>query len=337
MAKIKVAIGIPTYNSSARAPNLITSIFTFTDFPRDDYKVVVLDDGTPNKSVVDELEVFTEHWDIPLIRNETNEGIPASWNKLAKFYDTEMVVLLNDDVVVCSGEWLRVGVYFLENNEMIGSVGWPLVQIDPSTGQIFGSYFPTDPDEQDILRAKVEQSWGDKPGRVGSPVGCAFMFLKDVGMQVKNPEDGSEIFCEALGSFHEELLWNFRLYELGYSSYMLNWPPLEHHHSRTFAENPELSWMPWTDKYFSKEAFLEKVDKSRHYSPDWKLLVRKRIEEEGMVDRMGFSRYLFAKIYGVLDHYDAPQIPVHKRLVDTVKSRKIKWLDREIREQEVTI
>jgi len=318
--KANIAIGIPTYNSADRVNELLISLKLFTDYPEDGYKIVCLDDGTPDKSKVNALKQVCAEFNAPLIELPENKGIPYAWNRLTEYYDAEIVVLLNDDVRICSSGWLSAGEYFLRNNEKIGTVGWPLIQVDPNT--------------QTQLNSSRE--WGSEPGRVGSAVGTCFMFYKHNWEKVKNI-DGTTGFCEALGSFHEELLFNFKLYELSYSSWMLCNNPTEHWHSRTFSLNPELTWMKWSDKYFSKEDFLTVIDSSELYTPDWRQLLRNKINNEGLVDRMGYSRMLFWHMYGRMGSYDCPQIAVHDKFVTPHPyPDKLTWLDASGQPKEVS-
>ena len=102
---MKVAIGIPTYNDYERMTNLIISIFTFTS--RDMFDLVILDDGTKNEDYVGHLKALSEKWDIPLILNDKNYGIPYAWNRLTEYYDHEYVIIFNDDIQIRSRDWLN--------------------------------------------------------------------------------------------------------------------------------------------------------------------------------------------------------------------------------------
>ncbi|MBU0778346.1 glycosyltransferase [Patescibacteria group bacterium] len=44
--------------------------------------------------------------------------------------------------------------------------------------------------------------------------------------------------------------------------------------------------------------------------------------------------HIQTKEWNVLGNYDAPQVPVHERVVTPIPRRRMKWLDRELREQE---
>lgn len=316
----KVGLGIPTYNSTERAYELLMSIFTFTD-PNDleNVRMVVLDDGTPNRQVRKELrEKIESIGSVDFIQHEKNEGIPKSWNDLTNhFDDIDYMVLFNDDIKICNPHWLKTAIYFLHQNENAGSVGWPLIQVNPETEM------PND--------IHCEKTWGERPGRVGSPVGCSFAFKKDLFKKIINP-DSSVGFWRDLKSFHEEIHFSFKINEMGFSAWMLNWPPCEHWGSRTFAENPELTWMKFNEKYGTKEEFLGVIEKSKIVDEYHKILIGKSLQEN-KVDRMSWSRFVFAKYWGVLESYDNPCQKVHDKVVSKIP-QSIKWLDKDLKEKE---
>lgn len=311
-----IGIGISTYNDSAMTHNLINSIKVNTPGECDkDYKLVVVDDGTKNASITDGLEnVICRGNSVIYFRNSENRGIPATWNKIVQICNTDIVIIFNNDILVINPNWLKCIEYFLTQNDKIGTVGFPLIQ----AGQ------PYD-----------ERSWGEKPGRVGAAVGCCFGFKKDVWQQVKNP-DGSTGFWEDLISFHEETHFGFKLSEMGYYNYMLNFPPMIHAGGQTFQRNPELIERPIDWSRYNKDEYVNIIMKSPIYPESWKRnnkIAWRNSQGIEMVDRMAFSRYMFAKYWSVLDSYNAPQIPVHRKVVDPMPGKNVKWLDKYLNER----
>lgn len=313
---VTIGIGISTYNDYISTNNLITSIKQFTSGEiNKDYKIVVVDDGTKNQGVIDNLKDVCKTHGVAFSQNSENRGIPFTWNRLVDYCNTDIVVLFNNDIFVVNKDWLKHIEYFLTRNENIGTVGFPLI---------------------DLQQRYDERSWGDRPGHVGAPVGCCFGFKKDVWQQVKNP-DGSVGFYEDLVSFHEETQMGFELSKLGYYNYMLNWPPMIHLGSQTFSKNHELAerhidWSKW-----NKQEYINVITRSNIYPDHWKNNRIAWVNSKGIetVDRMAFSRYIFAKYWDVLSDYDNPAIPVHKRVVDTMPKRGIKWLDKNMKECEI--
>ena len=327
-----IGLGISCYNDVKLIEQLLESIITKTNFTGD-YHILVVDDGTKDKKMLDDLAMRCHIYDADLVLNEENRGIPYTWNRIVKTlhkrHKCENIVILNNDLVVLDNNWLQRLVFFLDNNDKIGTVGLGLVQVDHRTGQLV---------EYD------SQSFGDKPAKVGCATGCAFAIKKSVWEKVKNP-DSSIGWFSGLKSFHEEIFMGFKLAELGYVSYMLPYPPgFAHWGGATFMMNLKLTEMKLpTSKEIGipidKNEYIRVIKASKIYPEAWKKdrIVWQNDKGEDMVDRMSFSRYLFAKYWNVLENYDAPQIPVHERIVTPIPPRKVKWLDKDLNVREAIV
>lgn len=308
--RTKISIGAPTYKDFGRIDSLLTSIHAFT--PKDQLencRFVIVDDGTPDEAKKKGLREICEKFNAPLVEHDRNYGIPKAWNSLATHYDSEIVILLNDDIQICESNWLRCMIYFLENNEKIGAAGWPLIHIRPDTGQ------PNPLMPKPNLDAK--------PGRVGAPVGSSFALKKEVYDLVPGG------FPECLPSFYEEIWFGFELAKKKYASYMIPFSALEHWGSQTFSKNPELSVAKPDSKVLSMERYKDIM--SKKYPPE-------RIEPiPGYVYRMDYSRVVFGLHFGCKDLLESPQVSVHKRYVDPLPTQRIKWLDKNLQIQEAEI
>jgi GT2 family glycosyltransferase len=304
----KICLGAPTYNDYKRIQNLLSSIFTFTPKDQmDECNFVIVDDGTPNETMKQGLREVCGSFNIPLIEHDKNYGIPKAWNTLANYYSSAVyVILLNDDIQIFDPNWLKCMMYFLENNEKIGAVGWPLIHISPHTGQ---------PNPQ-----MPPPNYDTTPGRVGAPVGCSFAFKKESYDLVPGG------FPECLPSFYEEIWFGFELARAGLPSYMMPFPALEHWGSQTFSKNAELSIAIPDSNILPMEKYKEIM--SKKYPPE-------RIEPvPGYVYRMDYSRVVFALHFECEDLIEQPQVEVHHRLVDVLPKQKIKWLDKNMQPQE---
>lgn len=325
-----IGIGISTYNDFASTDNLLNSIIKKTNAVHGkDYSIIVVDDGTEDKNMFKHLKSVCDKHGVRLIQNSKNRGIPYTWNKITKNCGADNVVIFNNDVVVTNPDWLKYFKYFLTRNEKIGMVGFPL--INPPDFHIHNG---------DICNItwdpKIESRWGDRPGHVGVAVGCCFGFKKSVWEHVKNP-DGSTGFWDDLISFHEETHFGFKLSEMGYYNYMLTWPPMIHIGGMTFRQNPELVERPVDWSKWHKSEYIATIKKSPVYPESWKKngkIAWKNDQRVDTVDRMAFSRYMFAKYWNVLDAYDAPQVPVHRKVIDPMPKRTVKWLDKSLNERE---
>ena len=306
--KIKIGIGAPTYNSVSRLEQLLTSLEFYKD-TNYDYKIVILDDGTPDLNKRLEVKALAERFGVDFIQHEKNEGIPKSWNDLVRHFDSEISVLFNDDICVCDENWLKCIVYALENNEKVACVGGPLIQIDVMTGLPNKNYNLPD----------LENS---VPGVAGAVVGCSFAFKRKAFDSVLG-------FESSIKSFYEETDFGFKLIEKGYYSVMLPYPPFEHRGSQTFANNQILNIQHPDPILCSMEKYKEIM--SKKYPIE-------RIEPiPGFVYRMDYSRVLFSLKWGCEDFWDKPQCEVHSRLLDNRKTFKMKYLNSKLIEREVEI
>lgn len=321
MAKINsVTVAASTYGTLPRVNNWIQSVWNNLEaeiVP----KVLVVDDGTPNIDAVKKRAEYCRKFNVQFLHNETNLGIPATWNRIFREAQTDLVVCFNDDIRILTPGWLSRLIYVFEHNENIGGVGLPLIN-EPG--------FKYD-----------DPRWDQPPGRVGAATGCDFAMRPDVLFKIENP-DGSKGFYSALKAFHEECIAGFKLAELGYDSFMLPWPPCHHQGGATFQANPELVWMK-PDSYVPMEDFLRYIRALPWYVPQYE-----EQYSQGIVDRMSFSRAMMAKIWGILDMEPMQEIPgegivniwsepqrwIHYKVVTPRPKRPFRWLDREGKEKE---
>lgn len=228
-------IGIPTFNGSHRVDNLLKSIFKWNDQPTGYTTDILLVDDASHAEKHEEMLWIAMHYNIPVIPHKENFGITKSWNDMAGFGGADIIVLLNDDILV-SQNWLTVMVYFLERNPGCGTVGWdqdfitygdtqsvinsdnPIrIYRDPSSKKLFS--FPRYPES-------------DRPGRHMAPTGSAFAFTRESYELVGG-------FDERFKSFYEEMDFSTKLVEQGKPGYMLHFPRLYHMFSQTFSENDD--------------------------------------------------------------------------------------------------
>jgi hypothetical protein len=294
--------------------NVLSSIFLFTP-KKYDFKVVALDDGTVDKDILDKLQKVCSSFSVPLIKHETNKGIPSSWNDLTAFYDDcDIQVLFNDDIIINDINWLESILYFFDNNENVGSIGWNLIQIDPETSKIKNGY--------------SLPNFDVPVGRVGSPVGCCFAFKRENWKKVKY-RDGSFGFPQNyIRSFYEETWFNFEQWKLGLFSFHVPYPAFEHWGSQTFSKNKELSITHFID-FLPKEEYIKILEKKPE-KLSLKIEQHKFAAEKNLAYRMDYSRVIFAKYWGVEDYWEIPQVEVHEKIlkINDFPRRKVKYLDK---------
>lgn len=228
---LKCAIGISTYNGPYRVSDLLESIRQYTEYSKENYKIVVIDDGSREENLITLREVCQKH-NVSLREHRQNLGISATWNHLVRFFGegdiprADYNILINDDII-CTPYWLTSLMYFLENNKC-GTAGLPL---------LFGS--PHDdkaiimkPDQTKNVNAGPELT-SMRPGRVMAAPGCLFGFKRSLYDEIGG-------FDEHYKSFYEEIDFGTECAKRGYPSYALSWPRVWHMWGATFAQNPEL-------------------------------------------------------------------------------------------------
>lgn len=203
-----------------------------------DYEVVVVDDSGRAEHQA-KSRVLSEKYGARWLCHETNRGISAAWNTLARAALAEDVVLLNDDFFVSRG-WLEALTYFLRENSEAGSVGlfayYVLHQDVP--------WILDGPDVETVPRhhetkcempeAAVEHTGRELPGRVMCPPGCAFAFTREKYDLVGGFDE------VRYRQFYNESSFGTALAARGFPSYFLQWPACYTIMSATFGRSPEL-------------------------------------------------------------------------------------------------
>lgn len=221
---VKVGIGISTYNGANRVDELLASLEKHTDPIEGGYEVHVVDDGG-REGNYERLREVCGNYGASVERHERNLGISATWNHLTRHFNSEYVVLLNDDLVLVDG-WFDALVYFAENNKF-ATAGLPL-HAPLKTGKPYSGWKKTKHGWKPFLALPK-----DKPLRCPCAPGPCFIFKRVLFDFVGG-------FDETYLSFYEELDFALRLAKFGYASYILPSPWIYHYWARTFAENPEL-------------------------------------------------------------------------------------------------
>lgn len=235
---MKTVIGITTYNGAARVDNLLRSIEMRTSIDSE-VAIVLVDDGSPNRAATAGVaEFWARRLPVQFIQHETNRGISAGWNTATRAVSAKNVVLINDDVIV-SKNWLDTILYVLDNSPMVGVVGanWHAFLAEDVDGLLASpdsdkNVIPRDPvtKAQDPSRRRFEDN---NPGRVMAPTGQLFAFRRDDYEAIGG-------FDEAYKSFYEEICFGTAMARWGKIGVQLNEPFNFHQWSATFGSSPEL-------------------------------------------------------------------------------------------------
>lgn len=130
--KHKTVIGILTYrpytneDGSAKENILsqcLESIYKHTDLK--DACVVVANNSEDSLVIKNITDLCLKYPNLTLLNFQKNLGTSTSWNILARIYDNDIAVILNDDIMVYPF-WLEVTKLILKNNPAIGSVSYDL-------------------------------------------------------------------------------------------------------------------------------------------------------------------------------------------------------------------
>ncbi len=226
---LKVLVGIPTYNGYQRVDWLLQSISMRTD--KDvNYKIIVCDDSG-NKEHQEKTKLIINKWKsilpIEVIINHKNIGVPASWNRIVKYQNSEQIILINDDIIVAK-DWLKNMAYFLDNNPKAGGACYNCPKIsEDHVQQLLAS--------PDAIVKPIPSAFDNmcnkdvKPRRmvVIGGCGCFFGFRRDKYDMVGGFDENYYAFCEET-DFYTALVTR------GYTTYMLCCPRSWHMVSRTF-------------------------------------------------------------------------------------------------------
>jgi len=235
---ITSSICIISYNGIGRVKWLLKSIKINTLVDRSNYEIILLDDGSM-LPVRKDIEKLCKEYNAKYIQNETNLGIVKSWNRVISEASTNNIALLNDDIIVTEG-WLKKSMYFLNNNDNVGAIGFPtFFMLESDMPRYFKNKFlePRCPATKKKLSSEeYQEKLKEEDSRIGAcaiVVGCAFCFKKGVWLNVGK-------FDEGLVSLYEDYDFGTSLLNYGYQNYQLRTPILYHVLSGTFGSNPQL-------------------------------------------------------------------------------------------------
>ena len=244
--KVKVAVCISTYNDFELVNSLLTTIRYYTKYPMENVGIVVCDDGSKEQYKLGLRHIIKQHQDwhknLHLIEHMENQGIVATWNHLWRFFDSEITILLNNDLLVTKN-WLRSLVYFVENNPHCGACSLPSYYIRPVLVPALVGHQEefmveiVDPVTRKKLTCQphsFQEPTDSLPGRVMAPAGMCFATRTSLLREIGGFDESN------YRSFYEEIDYGTECAMRGYVSYALPYPYIYHIWSYTFAHNPEL-------------------------------------------------------------------------------------------------
>jgi glycosyltransferase involved in cell wall biosynthesis len=120
-----VSVIVPVFNHEKYIGRCIRSLMA-QDYPREDFEIIVIDDGSNDRTPY-ALELF--HDEITLIKNETNRGLPASLNRGIHASTAPYIVRVDSDDYV-NAYFLRILSMFLSNNLYMDAVACDYLTVD---------------------------------------------------------------------------------------------------------------------------------------------------------------------------------------------------------------
>ena len=216
----KVVVGIPTLNNPQMLDSCLKSIYSTHDIYKGiNIKIISLDDGSSAENLEKNKEICAKY-SIDLLMHKKNYGVATSWNNLSNHVESEIVILLNDDVRV-THNWLDVMIYTLDNNPEIGVVGYNAYESENS--ELPANNIPTYVESNILLGGNLHP--------ILSAKGYAFGFRKSDFKQIGG--FNQNYFC-----FFEEIDFNLSMMKiLGKRNCMLSYPIFFHKGGATTFEN----------------------------------------------------------------------------------------------------
>lgn len=235
MFKPSVTIGIPTFSCATaessqaghyRLRRCLKSIEDHTDFDAfASVKVLVCDDGSNeenlnlNKNAIHERVKLRTQAGLEMLVSEQNAGVSASWNKLVRHQDSDVAVLINDDIEVVD-DWLDVLTFSVWENKHAGMVG-----LNSYVGVVKQDVIGRLPLRIDYQEANLL----DGGGSLLASAGSIFAFRREVF-------DEAGGFDERYKVYYEECDFGVTLRRLGYSHYMASYPIVFHMGGATMSQ-----------------------------------------------------------------------------------------------------
>lgn len=114
-----ISVVIPVYGSPVETLTCLRSLFDSENAT--DFRVIVVDDGSPDALTRDSLDKLAKAKILSLVRHSVNQGFPAACNSGFAASGTDDVVILNSDVTL-SGDWLDRMVAHIATDNRIATL-----------------------------------------------------------------------------------------------------------------------------------------------------------------------------------------------------------------------
>ena len=225
----KISIIIPTRDRMDFMEPCISSILQKTDYPREKYEIVVVDNGSTEEALLQYLDKLVRENQIILIRDSRKFNYSRLNNEAVKFASGDFLAFVNNDIVVNDSLWLRRLVNY-SAEETVGAVGAKLLYPDMTVqhgGVVIGI--------QGVAAHAHHHLKADDPGYMGlSNATHAISAVTGACLMVKRrvfEEVGG--FDENLAVAFNDVLFCMAISEKGYRNIYIGEPLLIHFESKT--------------------------------------------------------------------------------------------------------
>ena len=117
----KFGIIIPTYDNLEMLKRLIGQIYDFTLI---DFKLIIIEDGQREDTLIYLRELVKEKPNIVVIVHPQNKGVAPSWNdgiREAEKYNVEYFAFFNDDIEIYKNWWEEVQQKFEQGYNLVST------------------------------------------------------------------------------------------------------------------------------------------------------------------------------------------------------------------------
>lgn len=239
---MKTLIGIPTLNNPDRLRRCLSSIKRCTDLT--DVVLLVSDDFSVEHNTKRNKDVCHE-FQVPMLTAPKRYGIATQWNRLVRHVpDSDVIVLVNDDIVVTK-DWLNVLRYSVTENEHAGMVSLRSVQIPYNANETTAyNLLPISTDYEEAALLHGNRS-------LVSSGGACFAIRRDLF-------DALDGFDERYLCYYEEVDFGVRSALQGYFHFFASYPVVGHEIGITIAREYDAvallaeSLQKFTDKWIGE-------------------------------------------------------------------------------------
>jgi len=145
MTKVDLSIIVVSYNTEKITIDCLKSIIKSLNNSFLKYEILVIDNGSKDKSIsaIKKLksEIKNYNLKINLIENKTNIGFGPANNKAAKIANSDYLLFLNSDIIVLKSSIEKLHKFYKQNEKLFNFLGGKLFNKDKSSQSSCGPMY----------------------------------------------------------------------------------------------------------------------------------------------------------------------------------------------------